>query len=70
MRVQDVLKLARQVSEDFVKMSEDDSELKPRGMAEVMSPLCTRSVSGATTLYLYVMLKEWSWQSMSGEVLF
>ena len=35
--MQDVLKLARQVSEDFVKMSEEDeSDLKPRGMAEVM----------------------------------
>ncbi len=34
--MQDVLKLARQVSEDFVKMSEDEGDLKPRGMAEVM----------------------------------
>ena len=34
--MQDVLKLARQVSEDFVKMSEDEGNLKPRGMAEVL----------------------------------
>ena len=34
--MQDVLKLARQVSEDFVKMSEDEGDLKPRGVAEVM----------------------------------
>ena len=48
--MQDVLKLARQVSEDFVKMSEDEGDLKPRGMAEVMVSSVRLTLAALQTL--------------------